>query len=53
MLEARVIKSLFQRRAGLCPRPVVESLYRFTRHFLANRIAFASLIFDINFTVSQ
>jgi hypothetical protein len=53
MLEAWIVKSLFRWRDGLHPRRVFGSLSCFTGHFLAIIVAFCSLIFDINYAVSQ
>ena len=48
MLEAWVIKALFQRRCARHPRRVVMSLRCFTGHFPAIIVSSCSLIFDIN-----
>jgi hypothetical protein len=53
MLEARIIKSLFQRSRAWHPRRVFGSLRCSTGHFLAIIVTFSSLIFDINLAVSQ
>jgi len=52
MLEAWIVKSLFQRRGACHPRRVVGSLRCITGHCLA-MVAICSLILDINFTIAQ
>jgi hypothetical protein len=53
MLEAWIVKPLFQRRGAWHPRRVFGSLRCITGHFLAIIVAFCSLIFDIIYAVSQ